>query len=223
MAENTAEKADAKKNAFPHVQLHGPGSMKDVNVSVTIMHNARHTRKNGSEVVFANVALDPREAQANDPEKRSMNFTATPSRDKEGNRMKKADGTQMYNNTTDYDVSQEQAIIEAAGPDGAVPKLDRNGNEIGTTYFVKGDVMPAAKNSGYVLKIQTKDPEKGSGLSKSDHGPVPNITAMEIVVNSKNKAAREAAKPEPTKQAAAEKAAPAKAAEKKVEEPEIGF
>ncbi|MEV0443611.1 hypothetical protein AB0I84_23685 [Streptomyces spectabilis] len=69
-------------------------------------------------------------------------------------RVQGEDGRDRYNNGAPYSTSQMEEIVKAAGPN-IEPILNKDGNEIGTIYGFKGNVMPATRGTGLVVNTKS--------------------------------------------------------------------
>ena len=132
-------------------------------------------------------------------------------------RTKKQEAGQ-YSNGVAMAESQMKSIAEAAGPEGTTPLLNKDGEQVGTTYAVTADLMYASgKGNGLVPNTKTlkaSDPEYG--VQPTADGKTINnriFEAQTAAKEAKEAAAAEAEAPEPEPEAAAPaKKAPAKKA-----------
>ncbi len=134
-------------------------------------------------------------------------------------RTKKQEAGQ-YSNGVAMAESQMKSIAEAAGPEGTTPLLNKDGEQVGTTYAVTADLMYASgKGNGLVPNTKTlkaSDPEYG--VQPTADGKTINnriFEAQTAAKEAKEAAAAEAEAPEPEAEAPAKKAPAKKAAAKK--------
>jgi hypothetical protein len=134
-------------------------------------------------------------------------------------RTKKVDG--QYSNGVAMAESQMKSIAEAAGPEGTTPLLNKDGEQVGTTYAVTADLMYASgTGNGLVPNTKTlkaSDPEYG--VEPVDGKSINNriFESQQAASEAKKAAAAEAEAeaPEPEAAAPAKKAPAKKAAAKK--------
>lgn len=119
-----------------------------------------------------------------------------------------------YNNSAAYSAKQFDAIKEAAG-DNTAPLTDREGNEVGTIYGVKADVMPASDKSGMVINTKSVEP------SELAVQPGENDKSFQDKVVETHKESA-AAKKEQKQAPEAQNEAQAEAPQAESQEPELG-
>ncbi|MFC9756694.1 hypothetical protein [Streptomyces sp. NPDC056921] len=122
-------------------QLKGKGSMTGVNLIAKVYTNGI-TKDRKSQ--YADVQVDARDQRG--PEQTSLHLRS--------DRVVGDDDKVRYNNGAPYSINQMADIVKAAGPN-TEPILDRDGNEVGTLYGFKGNVMPASRGTGLVVNTKT--------------------------------------------------------------------
>ncbi|NEA20730.1 hypothetical protein [Streptomyces halstedii] len=173
--------------------LKGKGAMTGVNLIAKVY---KSTRDNKSQ--YADVQLDARDPRG--PEQANLHLKSE--------RIQGEDGQVRYNNGAPYSTRQMEEIAQAAGAN-TEPILDKGGNEVGTVYGFKGNVMPAAPGTGLV--VNTKSVEASE--FKVDSETLDNQSAS-------MRAAREARAAAKASQAQAAAVEPGLAVE--VDEPTVG-
>ncbi|MFH7596035.1 hypothetical protein WDV06_13155 [Streptomyces racemochromogenes] len=121
--------------------LKGPGAMTGVNL-IAIAYKKGFTRDRTSQ--YADVQLDARDLRG--PKQTNLHLKS--------DRVQGEDGKVRYTNGAPYSTRQMEEIAEAAGPN-TEPILDKDGNEIGTIYGFKGNVMPATRGTGLVVNTKS--------------------------------------------------------------------
>ncbi|WP_327357876.1 hypothetical protein [Streptomyces sp. NBC_01304] len=121
--------------------LKGKGSMTGVNLIAKVYKNG--VTKDGKSQ-YADVQLDARDPRG--PEQTNLHLKS--------DRIQGKDGKASYNNGAPYSTGQMEEIIKAAGPN-TEPILNRDGNEVGTVYGFKGNVMPATRGTGLVVNTKS--------------------------------------------------------------------
>ncbi|MFJ2824584.1 hypothetical protein ACIO7M_26185 [Streptomyces toxytricini] len=179
--------------------LRGPGAMTGVNL-IAIAYKKGFTSNGKSQ--YADIQLDARDLRG--PKQTNLHLKS--------DRVQAEDGKVRYNNGAPYSTGQMEEIARAAGPN-TEPILDKDGNEIGTIYGFKGNVMPATHGTGLVVNTKS-------------------VEASEFVVDSRTldrqlasmRAAREAAAKESQAQTSAPETEREQAAEVEVEvdQPTVG-
>lgn len=162
--------------------LRGPGAMTNVNLVVGKYDKSVYTNDKGNTSHFVDAMVDHRDARAAG----DSNLHISRKDGKDG----------RTNNDQAYSDGQWNAIVEAAG-ENKTPMRDKEGNEVGTYYAVKGSLM---KTGATELVINTKKP-----LGPSDFQIDEKTNDAQFDHMKAAKAAKQAAK--------AEKAAAAPAAE----------
>ncbi|MFE4334031.1 hypothetical protein ACFRQM_32850 [Streptomyces sp. NPDC056831] len=175
--------------------LKGKGAMTGVNLIAKVYKNG--VTKDGKSQ-YADVQVDARDPRG--PEQANLHLKS--------DRIKGDDGKTRYNNGAPYSVGQMQEIVKAAGPN-TEPITDKDGNEVGTLYGFKGNVMPASRGTG--LAVNTKAVEASE--FKVDDKTLDNQFASMRSAREAQAAAKEV-------QAQAPEAE--QAAEAEVEEPAVG-
>ncbi|MEV7953021.1 hypothetical protein [Streptomyces sp. NPDC088141] len=122
-------------------RLKGKGAMTGVNLIARVYKNGV-TKDSKSQ--YADVQLDARDPRG--PEQTNLHLKS--------DRVQGDDGKVRYNNGAPYSVGQMEEIAKAAGPNKE-PILDKDGNEVGTTYGFKGNVMPATRGTGLVVNTKS--------------------------------------------------------------------
>ncbi|MFJ5740093.1 hypothetical protein [Streptomyces microflavus] len=123
--------------------LKGKGAMTGVNLIAKVYKNG--ITKDG-KTQYADIQIDVRDPRG--PEQTTLHLKS--------DRLKGDNGKVRYNNGAPYSTSQMEEIVAAAGPN-TEPILNKDGNEVGTIYGFKGNVMPATRGSG--LMVNTKSVE----------------------------------------------------------------
>ncbi|MGW0898194.1 hypothetical protein ACWD0G_14540 [Streptomyces goshikiensis] len=123
--------------------LKGKGAMTGVNLIAKVYKNG--ATKDGKSQ-YADVQLDARDPRG--PEQTNLHLKS--------DRIQDESGKVRYNNGVPYSTGQMEEIVKAAGPN-TEPILDKGGNEVGTIYGFKGNVMPATRGTG--LAVNTKSVE----------------------------------------------------------------
>ena len=126
--------------------LKGKGAMTGVNLIAKVYKNGR---TNDGKTQYADVQVDARDNRG--PEQTNLHLKSE--------RYKAEDGTTRYNNGAPYSIGQLEEIVTAAGPN-TEPILDKDGNEIGTLYGLKGNVMPASRGTGLVVNTKSVGPSE---------------------------------------------------------------
>ncbi|MFE7117384.1 hypothetical protein ACFU99_18420 [Streptomyces sp. NPDC057654] len=121
--------------------LRGRGAMTGVNLIAKVYKNG--VTKNG-KTQYADVQLDAR-----GPHGQGQTNLHLVSDQVQGE-----DGEVRYNNGAPYSTGQMAEIVKAAGPN-TEPILNEDGNEIGTLYGFKGNVMPATRGTGLVVNTKS--------------------------------------------------------------------
>ncbi|MCX5103423.1 hypothetical protein [Streptomyces sp. NBC_00439] len=124
--------------------LKGKGMMTGVNL-IAKVYKTGITKDHKSQ--FADVQVDARDPRG--PEQTNLHLRSE--------RVTDDDGKTRYNNGAPYSVGQMAKIAKAAGPN-TEPILDKGGNEVGTLYGFKGNVMPASHGTGLVVNTNTVEP-----------------------------------------------------------------
>jgi hypothetical protein len=122
-------------------QLKGKGSMTGINLIAKSFHNS--VTKDGKSQ-YLDVQIDARDARG--PEQTNLHLVSE--------RQKTDDGKTRFNNGAPYSTGQFEEIKKAAG-DNLTPILNKDGEEIGTVYGIKGNVMPATRGTGLVMNTKT--------------------------------------------------------------------
>ncbi|MER6520102.1 hypothetical protein ABT246_25010 [Streptomyces sp. NPDC001553] len=128
------------------VLLRGKGAMTGVNLIAKVYKNG--VTKDGKSQ-YADVQLDARDPRG--PEQTNLHLKSA--------RIEGKDGKSRYDNGAPYSTSQMEEIVKAAGPN-TEPILDKGGNEVGTIYGFKGNVMPATSGTGLVVNTKSVEASK---------------------------------------------------------------
>lgn len=179
--------------------LKGKGAMTGVNLIAKVYKNG--VTKDGKSQ-YADIQLDARDPRG--PEQTNLHLKS--------DRVQGEDSKVRYNNGAPYSTGQMEEIAKAAGPNTA-PILNKDGNEVGTIYGFKGNVMPATRGTGLV--VNTKSVEASE--FKVDGKTLDNQFAS---MRAAHKA--RAARMESQAQAPAPEAKQEQAAEVEVDEPAVG-
>ncbi|PUB32485.1 hypothetical protein C8K30_1011011 [Promicromonospora sp. AC04] len=121
--------------------LKGKGAMTGVNLIAKVYKNGR--TKDG-KTQYADVQVDSRDNRG--PEQTNLHLRSE--------RYTDGEGKTRYQNGAPYSVSQVDEIARAAGPN-TEPIVDKDGNEVGTLYGFKGNVMPASRGTGLVVNTKS--------------------------------------------------------------------
>ncbi|MCJ0875195.1 hypothetical protein [Streptomyces sp. AP-93] len=121
--------------------LKGKGAMTGVNLIAKVYKNGG-TKDGKSQ--YADVQIDARDPRG--PEQTNLHLKS--------DRVQGEDGKVRYNNGAPYSTGQMEEIVKAAGPN-TEPILDKGGNEVGTIYGFKGNVMPATRGTGLVVNTKS--------------------------------------------------------------------
>ncbi|MEV7867533.1 hypothetical protein AB0P17_15835 [Streptomyces sp. NPDC088124] len=121
--------------------LKGKGAMTGVNLIAKVYKNG--ITKDGKSQ-YADVQLDARDPRG--PEQTNLHLKS--------DQVQGEDGKVRYNNGVPYSTGQMEEIIKAAGPN-TEPILNKDGNEVGTIYGFKGNVMPATRGTGLVVNTKS--------------------------------------------------------------------
>ncbi|MFD2794656.1 hypothetical protein ACFS27_13950 [Promicromonospora vindobonensis] len=121
--------------------LKGKGAMTGVNLIAKVYKNGR---THDGKTQYADVQVDARDSRG--PEQTNLHLKSE--------RYKTDDGKTGFNNGAPYSIGQLEEIVKAAGPN-TEPILDKDGNEIGTLYGLKGNVMPASRGTGLVVNTKS--------------------------------------------------------------------
>ncbi|MGW2984293.1 hypothetical protein [Streptomyces goshikiensis] len=121
--------------------LKGKGAMTGVNLIAKVYKNGV-TQDGKSQ--YADVQLDARDPRG--PEQTNLHLKS--------DRVQGENDKVRYNNTAPYSTNQMEEIVKAAGPN-TKPILDKGGNEVGTIYGFKGNVMPATRGTGLVVNTKS--------------------------------------------------------------------
>ncbi|MGW5927736.1 hypothetical protein ACWF2L_16005 [Streptomyces anulatus] len=122
--------------------LKGKGAMTGVNLIAKVYKNG--VTKDG-KTQYADVQIDARDPRG--PEQTNLHLKS--------DRIKDENGKVRFNNGAPYSTSQMEEIAKAAGPN-TEPILDKDGgNEVGTVYGFKGNVMPATRGTGLVVNTKS--------------------------------------------------------------------
>ncbi|MFJ8212580.1 hypothetical protein [Streptomyces sp. NPDC096033] len=136
--------------------LRGPGAMTGVNL-IAIAYKKGFTSNGKSQ--YADIQLDARDLRG--PKQTNLHLKS--------DRVQGEDGKVRYNNGAPYSTGQMEEIARAAGPN-TEPILDKDGNEIGTIYGFKGNVMPATHGTGLVVNTKSVEASEFKVDSKTlDH------------------------------------------------------
>lgn len=122
-------------------QLKGKGAMTGVNLVAVVYDNG--ATKDGKSH-YADVQVDARDPRG--PGQTNLHLKS--------DRVKGPDGKTRFNNGAPYSISQLDEIKQAAGPN-TEPVNDKDGNQVGTLYGVKGNVMPANRGTGLVINTKS--------------------------------------------------------------------
>ncbi|MDX3274762.1 MULTISPECIES: hypothetical protein [Streptomyces] len=179
--------------------LKGKGAMTGVNLIAKVYKNG--VTKDGKSQ-YADVQLDARDPRG--PEQTNLHLKS--------DRVQGEDGKVRYNNGAPYSTGQMEEIIKAAGPN-TEPILNKDGNEVGTIYGFKGNVMPATRGTGLV--VNTKSVEASE--FKVDDKTLDNQFASMRAAREARAAAKESRAQAPAPEAKQEQAA-----EVEVDEPAVG-
>lgn len=126
--------------------LKGKGAMTGVNLIAKVYTNGR---TNDGKTQYADIQVDARDSRG--PEQTNLHLKSE--------RYKTDDGRTGFNNGAPYSIGQLEEIVTAAGPN-TQPILDKDGNEIGTLYGLKGNVMPASRGTGLVVNTKSVGPSE---------------------------------------------------------------
>lgn len=127
--------------------LTGKGAYTGVNLVALVYNNGVTKNKKST---YADVQVDHRDDRAAGQTNLHL----------KSEKVQAPDGSTRYNNGAPYSMDQLESIIDAAGPNKE-PIRNKAGEEIGTVYGLKANVMPSSHGKGLV--INTKD-----GLGHSD-------------------------------------------------------
>lgn len=122
-------------------QLKGKGSMTGINLIAKSFHNS--VTKDGKSQ-YLDIQIDARDPRG--PDQTNLHLVSE--------RQQTDDGKTRFNNGAPYSASQFEEIKKAAG-DNLTPILNKDGEEIGTVYGIKGNVMPASRGTGLVMNTKT--------------------------------------------------------------------
>ncbi|MEU3047801.1 hypothetical protein ABZ705_15010 [Streptomyces sp. NPDC006984] len=179
--------------------LKGKGAMTGVNLIAKVYKNG--VTKDGKSQ-YADVQVDARDPRG--PEQTNLHLKS--------DRVQGEDGKVRYNNGAPYSTGQMEEIVKAAGPN-TEPILNKDGNEVGTIYGFKGNVMPATRGTGLV--VNTKSVEASE--FKVDDKTLDNQFASMRAAREARAAAKESQAQAPAPEAKQEQAA-----EVEVDEPAVG-
>ncbi|MCM2392697.1 hypothetical protein [Streptomyces albipurpureus] len=121
--------------------LKGKGAMTGVNLIAKVYKNGV-TKDSKSQ--YADVQLDARDPRG--PAQTNLHLKS--------DRIQGENGKVHYNNGAPYSTRQMEEIAKAAGPN-TEPILDKSGNEVGTVYGFKSNVMPATRGTGLVVNTKS--------------------------------------------------------------------
>jgi hypothetical protein len=121
--------------------LKGVGAMTGINLIAKVYK--KDVTKDG-KTQYADVQIDARDPRG--PEQTNLHLKSVRNTDK--------NGKVRFNNGTPYSTGQMEEIAKAAGSN-TEPILDKNGNEVGTLYGFKGNVMPATRGPGLVVNTKS--------------------------------------------------------------------
>ncbi len=178
--------------------LKGKGAMTGVNLIAKVYKNG--VTKDGKSV-YADVQIEARDRRG--PEQTNLHLKSE---------RVEVDGEVRFNNGAPYSQGQIEEIVKAAGPNRE-PIFSRAGEEVGTVYGFKGNVMPASRGTGLV--VNTKSVEASD--FKIDDTTLDNQIASMRQAREAQSAAAEAQGGTPEPQQALEAEAIAE-----VEEPVVG-
>jgi hypothetical protein len=195
-------------------QLKGKGSMTGINLIAKSFHNS--VTKDGKSQ-YLDVQIDARDSRG--PEQTNLHLVSE--------RQKTDDGKTRFNNGAPYSTSQFEEIKKAAG-DNLTPILNKDGEEIGTVYGIKGNVMPATRGTGLVMNTKTLEASAFTVDAKTLDNQFDSMRAAKDAKAAAEATAESTA--ESTAEAAAEAMAPgaeavtevASAAAVEVDEPAVG-
>ncbi|MFK0154232.1 hypothetical protein ACIQVK_19430 [Streptomyces sp. NPDC090493] len=121
--------------------LKGKGAMIGINLIAKVYRKG--VTKDGT-AHYADVQLDARDPRS--PGQTNLHLKSE--------RVRGEDGTVRYNNGALYSTGQIAEIVKAAGSNTG-PILNKDGNEVGTFYGFKGNVMPATRGTGLVVNTKS--------------------------------------------------------------------
>lgn len=177
--------------------LKGKGSMTGVNLIARVYDNGG--TKDG-KTHYADVQVDARDSRG--PGQSNLHLKSE--------RVTTPDGKSGFNNGAPYSVGQMEEIVKAAGPNKE-RFTNEAGEEVGTVYGFKGNVMPASRGTGLVVNTKTVGPSE----FKVEPNTLDNqYKAMEAVAAQRK--TEKAAAPQVENQAEATEPAP------EVDEPAVG-
>lgn len=183
-------------------RLRGKGSMTGVNLLAVVYDNSE--TKNG-KTQFADVQVDHRDQRGAD----QTNLHLVSARQKDDK------GQTRINNGAGYSVAQMDKIKEAAGPN-TEPYRNKDGQEIGTVYGFKADVMPSSRGSGLVVNTNK---EIQASEFKVDEHTIDNQFQSIAQAREAQAASREAQAEAPAAEQSSEQSAEAQAED---QEPAVG-
>lgn len=105
------------------------------------------------------------------------------------------DGVERINNASGYSTEQFEAIVAAAGPNKE-RITDKDGNEVGTIYGVKANLMPASRGNGLVINhksVEQSDFKVGNDTLDNQYASMKEAKAAQGAKNAKQAAAPEQA------------------------------
>lgn len=158
--------------------LKGPGSMTGVNLIARVYDTAK--TKDG-KTVFADVQLDSRDPRGKD----QTNLHLVSRKSPEGN----------YQYGAAYSAGQMEQIQKVAGTN-VRPILSKDGENLGTAYAVKANVMPSSRGPGLVINTKS--------LAPADFELDSNYAARQIESSKAAKAAKDAKASEKAQETQAE-------------------
>lgn len=138
--------SNERKEEIMALQLKGKGAMTGVNLIAKVYKNGG-TKDGKSQ--YADVQVDARDPRG--PEQTNLHLKSE--------RVAGEDGTVRYDNGAPYSTRQMEEIAKAAGPN-TQPILDKGGNEVGTVYGFKANVMPATRGTGLVVNTKSVTPSE---------------------------------------------------------------
>ena len=179
--------------------LKGKGAMTGVNLIAKVYKNG--FTKDGKSV-YADVQVDARDQRG--PSQTNLHLKSE--------RVTGDDGKTRFNNGAPYSVGQFEELVKAAGPN-TEPILDQDGQEVGTLYGFKGNVMPATRGTGLVVNTKS--------VEASEFKVEDKTLDNQFVSMREARTAQTAAKGTQTQAPVAEPV-PEQTAEVLVEEPAVG-
>ncbi|WP_405829102.1 MULTISPECIES: hypothetical protein [unclassified Streptomyces] len=170
--------------------LKGRGAMTGVNL-IAIVRKKGFTRDGKSQ--YADIQLDARDLRG--PNQTNLHLKS--------DRVRGEDGKVRYNNGAPYSISQMEEITKAAGSN-TEPILDEDGNEVGTVYGFKGNVMPSTRGTGLVVNTKSVEASEFEVDSKTLDNQLTSMRAARRAEAAAKESQAQASAPETEWEQAAE-------------------